>query len=102
MKDEIRRAVYEKYIVPTKAERPDYIGVEIEMPVVNLTGEPVDEQIAIQTAESLAASTLTNTISSRMIILRSGKHQSEMRKASVRSRNALATPANSFVGLYQL
>lgn len=54
MKEAIRRAVYEKYIVPTKAERPDYIGVEIEMPVVNLNGEAVDEQIAIQTAEVFA------------------------------------------------
>ena len=55
MKDVIRRAVYEKYIAPTKAERPDYIGVEIEMPVVNLNGEAVDEQIAIQTAEAFSA-----------------------------------------------
>jgi gamma-glutamylcysteine synthetase len=55
MKDVIRRAVYEKYIAPTKADRPDYIGVEIEMPVVNLNGEAVDEQIAIQTAEAFSA-----------------------------------------------
>lgn len=55
MKDVIRRAVYEKYIAPTKAERPDYIGVEIEMPVVNLNGEAVDEQIAVRTAEAFSA-----------------------------------------------
>ena len=55
MKDVIRRAVYEKYIAPTKSERPDYIGVEIEMPVVNLNGEAVDEQIAVQTAEAFSA-----------------------------------------------
>ena len=55
MKDVIRRAVYEKYIAPTKAERPDYIGVEIEMPVVNLNGEAVDERIAIHTAEAFSA-----------------------------------------------
>lgn len=55
MKAVIRRAVYEKFIVPTKVQRPDYIGVEIEMPVVNLSGEAVDEQIAIQTAEAFSA-----------------------------------------------
>ncbi len=55
MTDAIRRAVYEKYIAPTKAERPDYIGVEIEMPVVNLNGEAVDERIAIHTAEAFSA-----------------------------------------------
>ena len=37
MKKEIRQAIYDKYIAPTKKERPDYIGVEIEMPVVNLS-----------------------------------------------------------------
>lgn len=52
MKDEIRQAIYDKYIAPTKKERPDYIGVEIEMPVVNLSGQPVDETVSIKTAES--------------------------------------------------
>ena len=50
MKDTIRKAIYEKYIAPTKAERPDYIGVEIEMPVVNLNGKPVDEAVCISIA----------------------------------------------------
>ena len=36
MKENIRNAIYDKYIAPTKKKRPDYIGVEIEMPVVNL------------------------------------------------------------------
>ena len=52
MKKEVRQAIYDKYIAPTKIERPDYIGVEIEMPVVNLSGEPVDEAVSIKTAES--------------------------------------------------
>ena len=51
MREDIRRAVFEKYILPTQKKRPDYIGVEIEMPVVNLTGAPVDEAISIRTAE---------------------------------------------------
>lgn len=52
MKKEVRQAIYDKYIAPTKKERPDYIGVEIEMPVVNLSGQPVDEAVSIAAAES--------------------------------------------------
>ena len=52
MKKEIRQAIYDKYIAPTKKERPDYIGVEIEMPVVNLNGQAVDEAVSIAAAES--------------------------------------------------
>jgi len=51
MKNEIRQAIYDKYIAPTKKERPDFIGVEIEMPVVNLSGQAVDEAVSIKTAE---------------------------------------------------
>ena len=51
MKENIRNAIYEKYIAPTKKNRPDYIGVEIEMPVVNLEGKPVDEAVSISVAE---------------------------------------------------
>ena len=52
MNETIRKAIYDKYIAPTTKERPDYIGVEIEMPVVNLSGQPVDEAVSIKTAES--------------------------------------------------
>ena len=48
MKETIRNAIYEKYIAPTKAERPGFIGVEIEMPVVNLGGKPVEESVCIK------------------------------------------------------
>ena len=51
MKKEIRQAIYDKYIAPTKKERPDYIGVEIEMPIVNLNGQAVDENVSIEVAE---------------------------------------------------
>ena len=51
MKENIRNAIYDKYIAPTKKKRPDYIGVEIEMPVVNLYGKPVDEAVSINVAE---------------------------------------------------
>ena len=51
MNKDIRQAIYDKYIAPTKKNRPDYIGVEIEMPVVNLGGKPVDEAVSISVAE---------------------------------------------------
>ena len=54
MKNEIRQAIYDKYIAPTKKVRPDYIGVEIEMPVVNLNGQAVDEAVSIEVADRFA------------------------------------------------
>ena len=50
MKDNVRQAIFEKYIVPTTRERSDYIGVEIEMPVVDLAGGPVEEEVSFRTA----------------------------------------------------
>lgn len=41
----IKEKLYEKYIVPTKRKRNDYIGIEIEMPIINLNKEAVDFQI---------------------------------------------------------
>jgi gamma-glutamylcysteine synthetase len=51
----LRQAIYDKYIAPTQKQRPDYIGVEIEMPVVNLADEPVDEAVPLAAAEQFAA-----------------------------------------------
>ncbi|MBQ1546121.1 MAG: glutamylcysteine synthetase [Clostridia bacterium] len=41
----ILNELYKKYIEPTKPERGHYIGVEFEMPIVNLSGEAVDFDI---------------------------------------------------------
>lgn len=38
----IRERLYQKYIAPTKKKREQYIGIEIEMPIVNLKKEAVD------------------------------------------------------------
>ncbi len=38
----IKKALYERYIEPTKKKREKYIGVEIEMPIVNLSEKAVD------------------------------------------------------------
>ena len=38
----LRSLLYEKYIAPTKRERGNYIGIEIEMPILNHAKEAVD------------------------------------------------------------
>ena len=45
MKD-IRELIYDKYIKPTEADRKTYVGVEIEMPVVNLSGEATSHNVS--------------------------------------------------------
>lgn len=44
----IDKAIYDKYIEPTKEKRCRYLGVEIEMPIVNLNKEPVNEEIIFE------------------------------------------------------
>ncbi|MCM1498490.1 MAG: glutamylcysteine synthetase [Clostridium sp.] len=43
-KEWIRQKLYQKYIEPTKKKRQEYIGIEVEMPVVNLDKQAVDFQ----------------------------------------------------------
>lgn len=38
----IRKALYNKYIEPTKKFRENYIGIEIEIPILNMNKEAVD------------------------------------------------------------
>lgn len=39
---ELEQAIYQKYIVPTKRKRTKAVGIEIELPIVNLEKKPVD------------------------------------------------------------
>lgn len=48
---EVRRSLYEKYIAPTKKKRTDYIGVEIEIPILNRRKEAVDFAVVHRVAE---------------------------------------------------
>ena len=41
----IRKALYNKYIEPTKNLKENYIGIEIEIPIVNINKEAVDFSI---------------------------------------------------------
>ena len=53
-KEKIYSAIYNKYIAPTKVVRKNYIGVEIEMPVVAFDGGNVDESMVHSVAEHFA------------------------------------------------
>ena len=44
-RERVYQAIYDKYIAPTKVVRKNYIGVELEMPVVNLSGNTVFRKI---------------------------------------------------------
>ncbi len=46
--EELNRAVYEKYIRPTRRKKKNCIGVEIELPIVNLEKKPVDFSLVHQ------------------------------------------------------
>ena len=41
-REEVISCLYDRYIKPTEHTKDSYIGVEIEMPIVNLSGEAVD------------------------------------------------------------
>lgn len=47
----IDEAIYDKYIAPTKADRSRCIGIEIEMPVVNLNKSPVEEAVVFEMSQ---------------------------------------------------
>ena len=47
----IRQALEEKYLKPTRKERPLYSGIEVEMPILNLKKEAVDFDLVHRTAE---------------------------------------------------
>ena len=48
----IDKAIFEKYILPTKTKSKKFIGIEIEMPIVNLNKEAVDEEIVFKMSEA--------------------------------------------------
>ena len=39
---ELEKAIYERYIVPTKGQKTEAIGLEFELPIVNRSNAPVD------------------------------------------------------------
>ncbi|MGN0476790.1 MAG: glutamylcysteine synthetase [Ruminococcus sp.] len=53
-KDMVRKLLYDKYIKPTTENKDLYIGIEIEMPVVNLNREPVDKSLMLRLIKDFA------------------------------------------------
>ena len=51
-KERLRECLYQKYITPTERKGEDYIGIEIEMPVVNLSGEATDFNVTQSAANA--------------------------------------------------
>ena len=49
-----QKLIYDRFIAPLKKPRASYIGIEIEMPVVNLSGEKTDKFVSIA-ANNIAA-----------------------------------------------
>lgn len=47
----VREQLYERYIEPTRKKRKEFIGVEIELPIVNLRQEAVDFQVVHRVTE---------------------------------------------------
>ncbi|MBR4554523.1 MAG: glutamylcysteine synthetase [Ruminococcus sp.] len=50
--ERLNEAIYNKYIAPTEKQRSSSIGIEIELPVVDMSGRAVDEETVISTADS--------------------------------------------------
>lgn len=38
----VREKLYQKYIEPTKKKRQEYVGIEVELPIINLSKQAVD------------------------------------------------------------
>lgn len=51
---DIEQKIYERYIRPTEKKRPDYIGVEFELPMLNREKKPVDFQVVHSLADTFA------------------------------------------------
>jgi gamma-glutamylcysteine synthetase len=49
--EKLNEALYNKYIAPTEKSRTSAVGIEIELPVVELSGKAVEEEVVIATAD---------------------------------------------------
>lgn len=50
----IEKALYQKYIEPTKHKTKRCFGIEIEMPIINLNKKPVELDVVFETARAFA------------------------------------------------
>ena len=54
-RNEIRNAIYQKYIVPTQRKAKDYVGAEFELPIVNLNKAAVDFDVVHALSETFVS-----------------------------------------------
>ena len=52
--DPLRRAIYHKYILPTEREPQDFVGIELEYPIVNRSRGPVDFDVVHKLSAAFA------------------------------------------------
>jgi len=52
---DIEKELYRRYIEPTKEERLEYVGVEFELPIVNLSREPVEFDVVHRMVEAFVS-----------------------------------------------
>lgn len=48
----VRERLYQKYILPTKKNKDNYVGIEIEMPIINLEKKAVDFSVVHKITDS--------------------------------------------------
>ena len=48
----IRDEIYQRFLEPTKKDKKEYIGIEIEIPIINLNKEAVDFDVVHRVTES--------------------------------------------------
>ncbi|KZX10819.1 glutamate--cysteine ligase family protein [Methanobrevibacter filiformis] len=44
-REEVKKLIYERFIEPTKSKREVFAGVEIELPIINLSKDPVNFEV---------------------------------------------------------
>ncbi len=51
MENRARRIIFDRFIVPLKKPRDNYIGIEIEMPIVSLSGQKNNRDFCVASVE---------------------------------------------------
>ena len=52
LEEDLKALLYDKYIAPTINNKKDFIGIEIEMPIINLAKEAVDFGVVFEVTEA--------------------------------------------------
>jgi len=50
----VTKALFERYFIPTKKDRQKYVGIEIEMPIINLNAQAVDFSVIHKLTDSFS------------------------------------------------